>query len=306
MHKFFESQKGFYEVAQWHPLCWICVQQPDEADIDMLLNKFHIPQDMVSYLSDNDERPRVERDGSWTLTIIRIPLKTRSEVSAYITVPLGVITNKDVIVTVCYHQNEMINDFIQHTRNRGIHVTTTADFTLRLIFSSTVWFLNYIKNISGRVSEGERELRKSVRNEDLLSLMNLQKSLVYFNTSLEANEAIIGRLHTLYPQDIDADLLEDVEIEIHQALTTVKITGDTLGQTLDAYASIISNNVNAIMKRMTAISIALMVPTLIASFYGMNVNIGLSGISWAFWGIIGASVALTAVVVFLLRRAGWL
>ena len=175
---------------------------------------------------------------------------------------------------------------------------------LRLIHSSAVWFLKYLKQINYAVTEAEKALEKSIRNEDLLALMKLEKSMVFFNTSIRGNEVMLAKLQNIFqePQYIDKDLVEDVEIELKQAHNTVNII---LTGTMDAFASIISNNVNTIMKRMTSLSIILMVPTLIASFYGMNVPIYMEDMPHGFVVIILLSILLSATAFFIFRKIKW-
>ena len=181
------------------------------------------------------------------------------------------------------------------------------DLIFRLIYSSAVWFLKYLKQINVDVTAAEKELEKSIKNEDLLRLMKLQKTLVYFNTSIRGNEVLIGKLRTIFNDTnyLDADLVEDVEIELKQAYNTVNIYSDILTGTMDAFASIISNNVNVIMKRMTSLSITLMIPTLIASFYGMNVDIHLEETPHAFAWIVIASAVLSGLSFVLFKKIKW-
>ena len=167
-----------------------------------------------------------------------------------------------------------------------------------------MWFLKYLKQINNEVSTAEKELEKSIRNEDLLNLMKLQKTLVYFDTSIRGNEVMIGRLRNIFQgtEYLDMALLEDVVIELKQAYNTVNVYSDILTGTMDAFASIISNNVNSIMKRMTSLSITLAIPTLIASFYGMNVDIHLENASHAFALIILCSGLISAATFVLFRK----
>ena len=225
----------------------------------------------------------------------------------FTTVPIGLITKDDVMVSVCYHQTEIISDFIQHTRKRNITVNNKMDMVLRILYSSAYWFLRYLKVINNEVANAEKDLEKSIRNEDLLRLMRLQKTLVYFNTSIRGNEVMIGRLRNIFQDvsSVDMDLLENVIIELKQAHSTVNIYSDTLTSTMDAFASIISNNVNAIMKRMTSLSITLMIPTLIASFYGMNVDINVGAFPHAFLIIIFLSATLSAIAFVWFRKIKW-
>ena len=220
---------------------------------------------------------------------------------------MGIITNNDIIISVCYHKTELIADFIRYTRRKEVVVRHKYDLILRLIHSSAVWFLKYLKQINNEVARAEKELERSIRNEDLMRLMKLEKSLVYFNTSIRGNEVMIGRLKNIFQDTnyLDLELLEDVVIELKQAYNTVNIYSDILTGTMDAFASIISNNVNAIMKRMTSLSITLMIPTLIASFYGMNVDIHLESFPHAFIFIILLSAILSAVTFVWFRRIKW-
>ncbi|MEG1546954.1 MAG: magnesium transporter CorA family protein, partial [Bacteroides sp.] len=278
MRKYLYCEAGFVEKLQWQPNCWVNVECPNQEDFDFLTQELKVPESFLADTADADERPRTETEGNWLLTIIRIPLPQQQGNLPYITIPMGIITNNEVIVTICYQHTEMIPDFIEHTRRKGVVVRNKYELILRLLYSSAVWFLKYLKLINNDVSTAEKELERSIRNEDLLRLMKLQKTLVYFNTSIRGNEVLVGKLQNIFQEKDyqNPELLEDAVIELKQAYNTVNIYSDILTGTMDAFASIISNNVNTIMKRMTSISIILMVPTLIASFYGMNVDIHLS------------------------------
>lgn len=280
---------------------------PDSSDFKFLTETLKVPESFLNDIADTDERPRTETEGNWLLTILRIPVQNTQSSLPYITVPIGIITNNEIIVSVCYHQTDMIPDFIEHTRRKGIEVRNKLDLIFRLIYSSAVWFLKYLKQINIDITAAEKELERSIRNEDLLRLMKLQKTLVYFNTSIRGNEVMIGKLKTIFQDTdfLDEELVEDVIIELKQAFNTVNIYSDILTGTMDAFASIISNNVNAIMKRMTSLSITLMIPTLIASFYGMNVDIHLEEMPHAFMLIILISVLLSALSFVIFRKIKW-
>ncbi len=306
MRKFFNNENGFIEHKQWIPNCWVNVECPDQDDIHFLIHDLNVPPSFLESISDIDERPRIEKEQGWQLTIIRIPLKLEDNESPYITLPIGIISNKEIVITICYRYSELIPDFIDHTRIRGINVQSEPDFILRLIFSSTFWFLKYLKDISLRLKDSTRQLEKSIRNKDLLDMMKLQETLVFFNTSIRGNEIIIGKIKRIYKGMYDADLLEDVEIEMHQADNTVNIYIDILDSTMESFASVISNNVNDIMKKMTGVSIILMIPTLIASFYGMNVEISFCNNRFAFWIILIGSFTLSFILYIILRKIRWL
>lgn len=307
MRTYLYCEAGFVEKDQWLPNSWINVVCPTTDDFNFLTQELHVPESFLTDIADTDERPHTEEEGDWLLTILRIPVQNRQGGFPFGTVPIGIITNKELIISVCYQQTDMLPDFIEHTRRKGIEVRNKLDLILRLIYSSTVWFMKYLKQINLDIAAAEKELERSIRNEDLLRLMRLQKTLVYFNTSIRGNEVMIGKLKSLFQNTnyLNEDLLEDVIIELRQAYNMVNIYSDILTGTMDAFASIISNNVNTIMKRMTSISIILMLPTLIASFYGMNVDIHLASMPHAFITIIVFSVLLSASAFAVFKRIKW-
>lgn len=307
MRTYLSAEAGFVEKPHWESNCWVNVECPNNDDFEFLTQELKVPESFLEDIADADERPRTEKEGDWLLTILRIPMQSCVHGIPFITVPIGIITNNDIIISVCYHSTELIPDFILHTRRKNITVNNKLDFILRIILSSAVWFLKYLKQIYNDISNAEEELEKSIRNEDLLQLMKLQKALVYFNTSIRGNEVMIGRLKKIFQGTdyLDMGLLDDVVIELRQAYNTVNVYSDILTGTMDALASIISNNVNSIMKRMTSLSITLMIPTLIASFYGMNVDVQLQRFPYAFVFIILISAILSAGTFFWFKRIKW-
>lgn len=307
MRKYLYNENGFAEQAVWAPGCWVSVECPDDSDYRFLTQELNVPESFLEDIADTDERPRTETEGDWLLTILRIPMQSSQHGIPFITVPIGIITGHDPIVSVCYHRTELLPDFIQYTRRKGISVGNKLTLILRILYSSAVWFQKYLKQINNEVAAAEKELEKSIRNEDLLRLMKLQKTLVYFDTSIRGNEILLGRLRNIFQSADrpDLELLEDVAIELRQAYNTVNVYSDILTGTMDAFASIISNNVNAIMKRMTSLSITLMIPTLIASFYGMNVDVQLGEFPYAFALIILLSAVLAAATFVWFKKIKW-
>ena len=307
MRKFLYCEAGFVEKDKWLPNCWVNVECPTPDDIQYLINELNVPESFLSDIADTDERPRIEYEGNWLLTIIRIPVQSKEQGIPFTTIPIGIMTNNELIISVCYYQTELIPDFIRYTQRKELVIRHKYDLILRLIYSSAVWFLKYLKQINNEVGRAEKALEKSIRNEDLLRLMKLEKSMVYFNTSIRGNEVMLSKLQSIFqdPMYMDKELVEDVETELKQAHQTVNIYSDILTGTMDAFASIISNNVNIIMKRMTSISIILMVPTLIASFYGMNVPIYGEDMPHAFAIIFCVSIALSALSFCIFRKIKW-
>lgn len=307
MKTFLHCEAGYVETDHWLPNCWVNVECPTSDDINYLTNELQVPESFLADIEDTDERPRIEYEGRWLLTILRIPVQSSEQGIPFTTVPIGMITNGEIIVSVCYYKSELITDFIRYTRRKELVVRNKFDLILRIIYSSAVWFLKYLKQINNEVKMAEKALEKSIRNEDLLRLMKLEKSMVYFNTSIRGNEVMLTKLQSIFqgPVYVDKELLEDVETELRQAHITVNIYSDILTGTMDAFASIITNNVNTIMKRMTSISILLMVPTLIASFYGMNVRNHVEELPFGFYYIVILSVLISAAAFIIFRKIRW-
>ncbi|MBF1379306.1 MAG: magnesium transporter CorA family protein [Porphyromonas sp.] len=306
MRTYLSLEAGLSQLEEYTPKCWINIEFPDEDDLHFLTEELGVPSEFLADIADVDERPRTEKEDDWQLTILRIPLESNIQGLPYMTVPVGVITGKETTITVCYRKSQLIPDFISHIRRKSISITSQADFITRMIYSSAVWFLKYLKLIYLEINRAEKELEESVRNEDLMRIMRLQKSLVYFSTSIRGNEAMLGRLRTATRAgEIDPDLVEDVSIELRQAYNTINIYTDICNSTMDALGSIISNNVNTIMKRMTSLQIVLTIPTMIASFYGMNVDVYIAEWHYSFIAIMIISVIISAIAFVLFKRIKW-
>lgn len=160
MRKYLYSENGFVEKAEWKPNCWVNVECPDDNDFQFLTQELKVPESFLEDIADTDERPRTEKEGNWLLTILRIPMQSNQHGIPFITVPIGIITNEGTIVSVCYHHTELIPDFIQHTQRKAIIVRNKLDLILRLIYSSAVWYLKYLKQINNDVATAEKELEK--------------------------------------------------------------------------------------------------------------------------------------------------
>ena len=305
MTTYLRYSEDFLITKEWTPGCWVNIETPTPDELTNLKAKFGLPEDFLNDLSDIDERPRVEHNDGWDCIVLRIPVRDND--MPFVTIPLGVMIKDEYIVTVCLYRNTLISDFIEHTQKRHTTISSSSDFILRLLKSSAYWYIRYLKDVKNIVADAEGDLKKSIRNEDLLKLMNLQKTFVIFATSISGNNILLERINRLYGQDLDKELFEDVSIELRQADSTVTIATQMLDRTMDTYASVISNNVNAIMKRLTSISLILMIPTLIASFYGMNVDVGISMDNhWAFGCIVGSGFILAVITCLWLRKIRWL
>lgn len=238
---------------------------------------------------------------------MRVPIKSNDVKLPFQTIPMGVIFKKDICVTISFYETQIISDFVQYTKRKNIHIKDNFDLVLRLLLSSSVWYLKYLKQINQKIKLAEDNLEKSIKNAELQALLQIEKCLVFFITSLKGNDVLFHRIKNLkaHREDFDPDLLEDVEIEISQAQDTANIYSNILTGMMDAYASVISNNMNNIMKQMTSISIILMIPTLIASLYGMNVPNGMEESKYGFWILLFISVILSSCGAFLFKRRRW-
>lgn len=307
MITYLKTEQGLVTCSNWEPNCWINVEEPDLNDKKFLLEELCIPESYFYDIEDVDERPRIEYEDGWFLVLMRAPIKTINNRIPYSTVPLGIIFNEEHLITICFYKIDMIQDFITFTQRKKIEIKSNFEFVFRLLLSSSVWFLKYLKQINQNIKLAEYQLEKSIKNEDLQTLLQLEKSLVYFTTSLKGNDILIYRLKNLkvFKEDYDEELIEDVEIELKQALESTNVFSDILSGMMDAYASVISNNLNQIMKILTSFSIILMIPTLIASFFGMNVPNGWEEFNYAFAIIFMFSVAISGFVALFFRRRDW-
>jgi magnesium transporter len=293
-------------IDEWQPNCWIQVTCPTEEDQQELEEKYQIPDYFLSDISDTDERARYEYDDGWMLIILRIPyVKEVRSRTPYTTVPLGIIHKRDITITVCNFETNMMIDFVSYHQKRGTGFTDYVDMIFRLFLSSAVWYLKRLKQINSLIEKSKRNLDREVNNESLIGLSRLQDSLTYFITSIRGNETLLTKLKfKLQVDELDADLIEDVNIEMSQARETTNIYSDILESTMDTYSSIINNNMNTVMRTLTSVSIILMFPTLIASLFGMNLFNGLEHNPYGFVIALVISFVISGLFwwVFRLKR----
>lgn len=304
MRTYWNTNKGLKQIGQWEPNCWIQVTCPTEDDQRMLEEEFKIPDYFLSDISDNDERARYEYDDGWMLIILRIPfVKEIRSRTPYTTVPLGIIHKRDITITVCFHETNMMIDFVSYQQKRGEGFTDYVDMIFRLFLSSAVWYLKRLKQINSLIEKAKRNLDREVNNESLIGLSRLQDSLTYFITSIRGNENLLAKLKfKLQVDELDADLIEDVNIEMSQARETTNIYSDILESTMDTYSSIINNNMNTVMRTLTSVSIILMFPTLIASIFGMNLINGMESNKFGFLIAIVVSALISGISWWIFRH----
>ena len=262
MKTYWNTTGKLSHLSEWQPNCWIQVTCPTEEDQRELEERFNIPDYFMPDISDTDERARYEYDDGWMLVILRIPyVKEIRSRTPYTTIPLGIIHKRDVTITVCYYETNMMIDFVSYQQKRGEGFIDYVDLTFRLFLSSAVWYLKRLKQINTLIEKAKHNLDQGVNNESLIGLSRLQDSLTYFNTSIRGNENLLQKLKfKLQVDELDADLIEDVSIEMSQARETTGIYSDILESTMDTYSSIINNNMNTVMRTLTSVSIIMCSP----------------------------------------------
>ncbi|HDZ41911.1 MAG TPA: magnesium transporter CorA family protein [Bacteroidetes bacterium] len=308
MIKIFKTFGGYVEFNEPQRGCWINIISPTEREIQLLIDEFRLPSDVINDILDQDERPRIEFDDTWTLIILRVPVKIENNGVPFHTIPLGVFVTNDFTLTLCLQDNEVL-PFSQPSpfRDQYQQITDSINFILRLFLRSGNLYMKYLKQINQSTSIIEQDLEKSIKNKELNKLLKMEKCLVYFITSIKSNDIVLAKLRNSkkITTEINEDLLEDAFIENKQALDMAQIYSDIQSGMMDAFASVISNNLNDVMKKLTLISIILMIPTLIASIFGMNVPNFMENSLWALPLILIGSVLFSSFGVLLFKKRKW-
>jgi len=276
------TDNGLINLDEIENGAWINLTNPDMQEINNISNALNIPVEYVKAALDEEERSRIEVDEGCTLVLIDIPVVNipASDINlepngTYYTIPLGIIISDKNIVTVSLRENYVIKDFIER-KNKSFYTFKKTRFLLQILYKTSKLYLLYLRRIDKASDKIESKLHRSLKNKELIQLLELEKSLVYFSTSLKSNEIVLEKIQRfnpvkMYPED--TELLEDVIIENKQAIEMANIYSNILTGTMDAYASVISNNLNIVMKFLTSVTILLSIPTMVASFFGMNVDV---------------------------------
>ena len=296
--QFWKNQGGGLAPVQSDgPGVWVDVRWASPEDLAVLEKTYGILTEHLQDIVDTDEQSRLEKEDDYTLLIVRLPVHDTRYEPAFFTAPVGIVLFPDKVVTVCWADSEVLSD-LSGNRVRGFSPENQNSFVLRLLGRASMVFLRHLKVLNRRTTAIERELQRSVRNTELIQLLTIEKSLVYFTTSLKSNELVLEKLlksRLLRFQDEEMELLEDVEIDNRQAIAMANIYSDIQAGMMDAFASVISNNLNIVMKRLTIISVVMMIPTFIVSVFGMNVPLPWHDNGNALW-IIGAICAGSAIL----------
>ncbi len=297
------------ETEEYKKGNWINMVAPTEEEIKKVCKKLQIQEDFIRYSLDYEEKARIdmEEDDNTILFIIDVPvIEKENNEQVYSTMPLGMIVVKDdYFITVSLKQNKVVSELEKVKTNTITY--KKSRMILQIFYKNAELYLKYLKKINKETEIAENVLKNSLKNKELLKMLSLEKSLVYFTTSLKSNEVVMektlrGKIIKLY--DEDEDILEDSIIENKQAIEMAKIYSDILNGTMDAYASIISNNLNGVMKFLTSITIILAIPTMIASYWGMNVQVPMqfSSSPWAFYVVVAFSVILGIIAMIWLKK----
>ena len=296
----------FEKIKEFKPGSWISLVNPTEEEIKTVCNNLKIDDEFIKYPLDFEEQARIDVDDDMTLFVIDVPvLEENNGEKTYTTMPLGLIVVRDeYFISVSLRKNRIIESF-EKGKIKGMYTYKKTRFLLQILYLNASYFLIDLKKINREVESTVQILKESMKNKELIQLLNLENSLVYITTSLKANELVMektSRGKILKSYEEDDEILEDAIIENRQAMEMGKIYSDILSGTMDAYASIISNNLNVVMKLMTSITLIVSVPTLIASIWGMNIQLPFSTNPYGFAIISGISIVLSLGAFFWLKK----
>ena len=309
MVKIFKTaESGVLQIEKFEPGCWVAMTNPTAEELHEVATRYDIDATDMRAPLDEEERSRIDVEDNYTLILVDIPtIEERNEKDWYGTIPLSIVLCNDTIITVCLEDTPVLTAFMDgRVRNFYTHMKTR--FIFQILYRNATLYLNYLRIIDRRSDSIEQKLHEATRNKELIELLELEKSLVFFTTSLKANEIVLEKLLKFsaikkYPED--EDLIEDVIVENKQAIEMANIYSGILNGTMDTFASVISNNQNSVMKFLTTITIVLSIPTMIASFYGMNVksfSMPFADSEWGFPIVIGISLIISLIIVFIFRK----
>ena len=288
--------------------CWINLVNPTENEIRKVCEETRIEEAFIRYPLDYEEQARIDKEDDVVLFVIDVPtIEYHNENKEYTTMPLGmIVVRDDYFITVALKKSKVIESF-EAGIIKNMYTYKKTRFILQILYYNSSHFLNLLKQINKETEIAENVLQKSMKNKELIKLLTLEKGLVYFTTSLRSNEAVMektlrGKIVKMYEED--EDILEDAIVENKQALEMSKVYSNILNGTMDAYGSIISNNLNSVMKYLTSVTIVLSLPTMIGSFWGMNVALPLSENPWAFPILLVFSILVSITVAIFLRKKG--
>ena len=298
---------GLARLEEFEPDSWIDLVSPTEEELEQVSRELQIPLDLLKGPLDEEEKSRIDVEDGLTHVIVDIPVLVREEDQlGYETIPLGMLIHHDYFITTCLRTNPILGEF-ERGVVRGFATFWKTRFMLQILQRVSAFYLRYLGRIDRETDKVEKELRASMKNAEIFDLLSLQKSLVYFTTSLRSNESVLQKLlraKTIKMYEEDQDLLEDVIVENKQASEMAKIYTDILTGMMDAFTSVISNNLNRVMKLLTSLTIVLAIPTIVGTLWGMNVKVPFQNYAHGFTItiVIAFVVAVVFAVVFWRKR----
>lgn len=309
MVRIFKTIDGaIHEIQEPQEGCWIALTNPTATEIFEISEQFGIEVDDLRAPLDEEERSRIEVEDNYTLILADVPaIEERNEKDWYVTIPLGIIVTQKMIFTVCLEDTQVLTRFMEG-RVRNFFTYMKTRFILQILYRNVSMYLRYLRIIDKKSEQIEEKLHLSTRNQELMELLELEKSLVYFTTSLRSNEMVLEKLLKVesikkYPED--TELLEDVIIENKQAIEMANIYSGILSSMMGTFASVISNNLNIVMKVLAVITIVMSIPTIVFSAYGMNLSAAgmpFSRTPWGFLIVIILSVVASIIAAIFLSR----
>ncbi|MEW6402346.1 MAG: magnesium transporter CorA family protein [Chloroflexota bacterium] len=306
LHIYKTTEQGLEKLDAMVNGAWVNAIDPTPEEIEKLM-AWGVEADYVNYSLDQDEMPRMERDDDYTFILLRIPVHLPESDVPYMTVPLGIMILNHMIVTICRYNSDIFK-VLTNGKYRLLKTGKRYRLALYIFLETAARYLNLLREINRATEAVEDQLQKSTRNREVLELLKYQKCLTYFATALRSNEVMMERVQRTqifnYYEE-DQDLLEDVLTENQQAIQMTNINTEILSSMMDAFASIISNNLNGVMKALAALTIIVSLPGTVAAFYGMNVDLPGESHPLAFLLVFGIAIALTAVATFIFYKRDW-
>lgn len=303
IYKSLENQQ-LQEIEHIENGCWINMVAPSEEEIALVSKKTGAPVEFLKAALDEEETSRIELEEN-ILIVVDIPF-TEMEYNSltYDTYPLAIIHTQNEIITVCLKNSRILQDFAEK-KISSFYTFKRSRFILQILYRIANYYLIYLRQIDKKSLLVEKKLHKSMKNKELIQLLALEKSLVYFSTSLKANEITLEKmlkLSIMQKYEEDKDVLEDVIVENKQAIEMCNIYSNILSGTMDAFASVISNNLNIVMKFLAAITIVMSIPNMVSGLFGMNVNVPFANSPYGFWFVLAIIAGISSIVTLILVK----
>ena len=301
-----DSLPSLSKIDNIEPGCWINIVAPSEEELTIISKETNVPIEFLKAPLDEEETSRIDIEDNNILVIVDIPFTEIDDNSlTYDTYPLAIIHAENVLITVCLKGTKILEDFID-SRVKSFYTYKRSRFILQILYRVASYYLIYLRQIDKKSLMVEKKLHKSMKNKELIQLLSLEKSLVYFSTSLKSNEITLEKmlkLEIMQKYEEDKDILEDVIIENKQAIEMANIYSNILSGTMDAFASVISNNLNIVMKLLASVTIVMAIPNMVSGLFGMNVKgMPFSENIFGFWVVFGIVITISLVATYLLYK----